>query len=810
MKKGWKILIGIVVVLVLVIAGAWFHFTRDPFPKTKGKLKLAGLQAPVEIVRDEMGTPHIYASNVHDLFMAEGFVHAQDRFWQMEFWRRIGAGRLSEILGKSALDTDRFIRTVGWRRDAEKDWDVLSPEAKAAMQAYAEGVNAYLKSHKGSYGLEFTILKLTGVDFKPDPWTPLDSLTWGKVMAWDLGGNMEMELERARLATTVDKARRKAASPAYPLDHPTIVSIGLPEDVHAHNDLLSVVEGIPSVFGGSGLGSNNWVIAGSRTTTGKPFLANDPHLGIRMPSIWYEIGLHCQPVTADCPYDVVGVSFPTAPGVIIGHNARIAWGVTNVDPDVQDLYVEKLNPDDPYQYEVDGHWERMKVIHETIKVKGRDHPVEMNVRLTRHGPIINDAVTGPESPWAYGWQPLALRWTASSANRALDSVLEIDRAQNWDQFRQALKKWDAPSQNFVYADVDGNIGYQMPGKVPIRAKGDGTVPVPGWTDEYEWKGYIPFEELPHVFNPKKGYIVTANNAVVGPGYKYLLTKDWDYGYRAKRIVEMIEAKKKISRDYIQQMQMDAKNESAAEILPYLEKLTFDDPELEKAKQRLASWNLQETADSPEAALYEVFWWRLISNTFRDELPKEMWPYGGDRTKIIVREILKDPNNPWWDDVDTDPVETRDEILAKSFREAYRWCQKKMGKSMDKWKWGKLHTATFRNQSLGKSGVAPIEMIFNRGPVPVGGSTDLVDATSYNMAKDSFKVVWIPSMRMIIDLSDLSNSLLVHTTGESGHPYNKHYDDMIPLWQKGKNIPLLWTRKDVDAHAKARLKLIPKK
>ena len=810
MRKRWKILLGIFIVLVVAVAVGWLYITHDPFPKTKGKLAIPGLQAPVEVIRDDMGVPHIYASNVHDLFLAQGFVHAQDRFWQMEFWRRVGAGRLSEILGKSAVNTDRFIRTVGWRRDAEKDLEALSPEAKEAMNAYSEGVNAYLKTHKGSYGLEFTILKLSGVKLDPQPWTPLDSLTWGKVMAWDLGGNMDLELRRARLSTTVDKSRRKAISLPYPSDHPTIISFGFPKEEKAPDDLLSVIDSVPSLFGNSGLGSNNWVISGSRTTTGKPFLANDPHLAIQMPSIWYEIGLHCQPVSADCPYDVVGVSFPTAPGVIIGHNAKIAWGVTNVNPDVQDLYVEKLNPDDPYQYEVNGHWERMKVIHETIKVKGRDYPVEMNVRLTRHGPIINDAVTGPESDWSYGWQPLALRWTASDADRVLDSVLEINRAQNWDEFRAALRKWDVPSQNFVYADVDGNIGYQMPGRVPIRAKGDGTVPVPGWTDEYEWKGYIPFDDLPHVLNPKKGYIVTANNAVVGPGYKYLLTKDWDYGYRAKRIVEMIESQDKISREYVQKMQMDVRNESAGEIIPYLEKLSFDDPVLEKAKERLSSWDLRETADSPEAALYEVFWWRLVSNTFRDELPKAMWPYGGDEMMAAARELVKEPENSWWDDVDTNPVETRDDILRKSFKEAYKWCQKKMGKSMDKWKWGKIHTATFRNQTLGKSGIAPIEAIFNRGPVPVGGSTALVDATSYDMVENSFKVVWIPSMRMIVDLSNLSNSLLVHTTGESGHPYNKHYNDMIPLWQKGKNEPLLWTRKDVDSHAKARLKLVPKK
>ncbi len=624
MRKWLRLLLALLVaVLVVGLAGFGYGYAtvRRAWPKIDGRVQAPGLQAPVTVIRDNWGIPHIYASNSHDLFFAQGYVHAQDRFWQMEFWRRIGSGRLAEILGEEALDRDRFIRTVGWHRTAAQELAQLDPEVRAVLEAYAEGVNAYISSHRGRLGLEFTLLGLTGVKFEPEPWTPLNSLTWAKVMAWDLGGNRTDEILRAHIAARLGMDAVDVLVPPYPEDHPVIVP---------HPLTGATLEAVPDAFfeahflgEGEEVGSNNWVVAGSRTETGMPLLANDPHLGIQMPSIWYEVGLHCEPVGPDCPFNVVGVSFASTPGVIIGHNDHIAWGVTNLGPDVQDLFIERVNPQNPNQYEYQGEWVDMEIVREEIRVAGREEPEVLFVRITRHGPIINDVVGGTEEDWSFGWQPLAFSWTALQPGTLMKSVLLLDQATNWEEFREALSYWDVPSQNFVYADVEGNIGYQAPGRIPIRAAGDGSMPVPGWTGEYEWVGYIPFDELPRAFNPPEGYIVTANNAVVGPDYPYFISKDWAPGYRARRIVELIEADPSLSREDLQVIQGDSSPVWAQEVLPYLRSLSTDDPRLAQALDLLRAWDGRAVRDSAGAALFEAFRVHLIDETFGDELGDQL-------------------------------------------------------------------------------------------------------------------------------------------------------------------------------------------
>ena len=804
-SKVWMTF-GILVLLVttVVISGGFFLIRRN-FPAINGTIQVAGLQAPVEIYRDSWGVPHIYASNSHDLFFAQGYVHAQDRFWQMEFWRRVGSGRLSEILGKSALEQDRFIRTVGWHRTAAQELKQLDDEVRAVLEAYAEGVNAYISTRRGRLGLEFTILGLTGVRFEPEPWTPLNTITWAKVMAWDLSGNMDDELLRAHIAARLGTSAISALVPPYPDDYPVIVP---------HPLAGATLQAVPNaaleihVLGaGEGLGSNNWVIAGSRTETGMPLLANDPHLGIQMPSIWYEIGLHCEPIGPNCPYNVVGVSFASSPGVIIGHNDHIAWGVTNLGPDVQDLFIERINPQNPNQYEYQGEWLDMEIVREEIRVAGEEEPVMVNVRLTRHGPIINDVVGGTEEDWAFGWQPLALSWTALQPGTLMKSVLLLDRASNWDEFREALRYWDVPSQNFVYADVEGNIGYQAPGRIPIRAKGNGSMPVPGWTGEYEWVGYIPFDELPRAFNPPEGYIVTANNAVVGPDYPYFISMDWAPGFRARRIVELIEADPSLSLEDLQAIQGDSTPVYAQDVLPYLLALSSDDPRLAEALDLLRNWDGQAVRDSAGAALFEAFRLHLIDLTFGDELGEQLLGRARGTAGVALVGLLANEISPWFDDVTTPRVEMRDDILLKALEEAVEELTKKLGRDMSRWRWGDLHTATFENQSLGQSGIALIEAIFNRGPVPVDGTLATVNNTGYSLNKP-YAVSVVPSYRQIVDLGDFTRSVSMHTTGQSGHPYHSHYDDMIDPWRNIEYHPMLWERTDVEADAEGVLVLKP--
>ncbi|MFW6115424.1 MAG: penicillin acylase family protein [Chloroflexota bacterium] len=806
-KPGRLLLVLPALLLVVALAGGGYGTVtvRRSWPQVDGSARVDGLRAPVTVLRDSWGVPHIYASNAHDLFFTQGYVHAQDRFWQMEFWRRAGSGRLAEILGESALENDRFIRTIGWHRAAERELDMLDAETISVLESYADGVNAYISAHRGSLGLEFIVLGLTGAPFEPEPWTPLNTVTWGKVMAWDLSGNRSSELLRAHIAARLGTPAVDELVPAYPEQDPVIVPHPLTEaSLRAVSD---AVVGPLTLGTGEYLGSNSWVLAGDRTDTGAPLLANDPHLGIQMPSIWYEIGLHCEPVGPDCPYDVVGASFASSHGVIIGHNAQIAWGVTNLGPDVQDLFIERLNPEDPHQYEYRGEWRDVEVIREEIRVAGREEPVLMDVRQTHHGPIINDVGAGTEEDWSFGWQPLALSWTGLQPGTLMRSILVLNRAANWEEFREALSYWDTPSQNFVYADVAGNIGYQAPGRIPVRASGDGTTPVPGWTGEYEWVDTIPYDDLPRAFNPPEGYIVTANNAVVGDEYPYLLTRDWTPGYRAGRIIELIEAQSSLSIDDVQGIQADNVSHWARRVLPFVTSITTDQPELAEAVALLYDWDGRAVRESPGAALFELFRLHLIDATFGDELGEDLLGKARSSLMNALLTILPEPDSPWFDDVMTSRVETRDEILLRALEEAVQELSARQGSNMDNWRWGALHTASFENQSLGRCGIGLVEALFNRGPYPIDGSMATVNQASYKLDQP-FSARTIASYRQIVDLGDLSRSVSMHTTGQSGHPFHRHYDDMIDPWRNVEYHPMLWDRTTVETQAEAVLILSP--
>ena len=825
------IVVSVLVIVCLALAGFGYFTSRRSFPKVNGEIQLPGLDAQVEVYRDSWGVPQIYAQTRHDLFFAQGYVHAQDRFWQMDFWRHLGSGRLAELFGESQVETDTFLRTLGWARVAQRELDLLDADSLAILEAYTEGVNAYLADHQGSaLSLEFAVLKLTNAAYQPEHWQPLHTLTWGKVMAYSLGGNMDSEELRAILLKTLTPEQVADLFPPYPVDHPVIVpgvgessrlsSPGTLQAIQAldlapaHEALSRQRTALAALLGpqGTGIGSNSWVLSGERTNTGMPLLANDPHLAAQMPSIWYEIGLHCTSKGPDCPYEATGVSFAGVPGVVIGHNDRITWSMTNVGPDVQDLYIEKINPENPNQYEVNGQWVDMDIVNETLQVAGGE-PVELTVRYTRHGPLIwEDSLdefreqVGIELPEPFG---LALRWTALDPSYTFPALWKINLAQNWDEFRAAASQFDVPSQNFVYADVEGNIGYQTPGKVPIRKAGHtGELPVPGWTDDYEWQGVIPFEELPNSFNPPEGYIATANNAVVGTDYPYLLSSEWDYGFRAQRIVDMIEAAPGlIDIAYIQQMQGDNKNLNAETLLPILLEIPLGDGGLESARSILKDWDGQQHMDSAPAALFEVFWKQLLNATFADDLPEEYQPEGSSRWFEVMRHLVEQPDSPWWDNGTTPEVETRDSVFYQAFVAAVTELENTLGANPDRWTWGDLHTITFRNQSLGESGIGPIEALFNRGTFRTSGGSSIVNATGWDASK-SYEVVAVPSMRMIVDLGDLTNSLMMHTTGQSGHAYHPHYIDMADPWRLIEYHPMLWEQAGIEAQQEGRLQLVP--
>lgn len=818
----------------------------------KGTDKAEGLSAPVEIYRDTDGVPHIYADTVEDLFYAQGFVHAQDRFWQMEFWRRIGGGRLAELFGDDVLGVDIYLRTVDFRRIAEEEYAMLDEETRRFLDAYAAGVNAYILDRKPSrLGLEFRLLKLQGHELEIEPWNPVNTLTWLKIMAEDMSGNMGKELYTIDLIRAVGLEMTADFFPAYREEEmPFVVTDSeiiaqgkerenldpavLTEDMSLLMSLKTRLVGgydpfTPLALGkGGGIGSNGWVLSGERTSTGKPILANDSHLGIQIPSVYYEVGLHSKKGggrDGTKPFNARGFSFAGVPGIIMGHNDHIAWGLTNMGSDVQDLYIERINPYNPNQYEVNGQWVDMEIRREEIIVHKQDEPYILLVRSTRHGPVVTDQgdmishssfdiIPQKDFPDNLELTALSLRWTALQPTETIKTIFLVNKARNFEEFREAIRYFLVPPQNVIYADEYGNIGYQAPGLIPIRAKGNGQLPVPGWTDEYEWTGFIPFEELPWVFNPSKGYIATANNPIVSESYPYVLETEYDHGYRARRIVDIIEqGRSDFTLENMKAMQGDNLSLSALEIIPYLKDIIFEDTAIETARDNLLKWNGMMEMDSAEAALYGYFWVALVEEIFQDQIPERLWNKDkalGARSSLLscVYNLLNEPVNQWWDDITTfDKTEARDDILARAFEKGYLAGVEELGEKLNKWSWGDIHTATFRNQTFGNSGIGIIERIFNRGPVAVSGSFHQLNRCDYSV-EDAFNAYHISAMRQIIDLSDLSNSLMIHTPGQSGRPGNRHYDDLIKPWRLSEYHPTRWEKDEMKVKAVKKLVLKP--
>ncbi len=832
------LVVGILLILLVVVGGVWItRLVQNPYPQTSGTLQLPGLQAEVTIYRDDLGIPHIYAANEHDLFYAQGYVHAQDRFWQMEFWRHIGAGRISEITGEPGVENDTFIRTLGWNRVAEFNaayYEQNEPEAWAVLQAYADGVNAYVDQNRDRLSLNQSVLNLVNEPWEIEPWTPKNSLSWAVVMSYDLSSNFRDEISRVETAQLLGDEKMRELIPPYPASRPVIVptteqfqeSSRLPLSTIAWDKInTSVVGTIPDkgfAFGISDFaGSNSWVVNGENSETGAPLLANDPHLGMQMPSIWYQVGLHAPGIEA------TGFSFAGTPGLPIGHNNAIAWGQTTSNPDVQDLYIEKINPDNPNQYEFMGQWEEMTVITEVIKVNGGDD-ILLPVRITRHGPIITEQYENLDQT-----QPLALRWSLyGEPHTLLKSVYLLLKAQNFEDFRTAMSFWDLPSQNTVYADVEGNIAYQMNGRIPVRPH-DGSMPVPGWTGEFEWERWIPFEEQPALLNPEQGFIVTANNAVVDREYAYPVGDDWDNGDRAQRLTMLMEealaVDGKVGISDYQTMQYDSQSLLAMDYLPVLAALQSDNPTTQAALDRLKGWDGQLRRDSTPAVIWEIFNAELARALLADDYavalealpPKpviegeaeedpvepEDYVRNNTPTRLLLHSLAANENSALWDDVTTSATESRDQILLNAMDATVASLTEMLGGNMDEWQWGKLHQSLFVSNPLGQSGIAPIEGLVNRGPFPTDGGTSVPNANGWAWSNPS-RVTGHVSMRMIVDFSDFTNSLAIHSTGQSGHPYHRHYDDMIQMWINGEYAPLRWGDDAIQATATETLILQP--
>jgi penicillin amidase len=830
-----------IIVIALIAAGLLVFTIQRSFPQLDGTVTVPGLEGDVTVQRDELGIPVITADSAGDLFYAQGYVHAQDRFWEMDFRRHVTSGRLSELFGESQLATDRFLRTLGWRVIAEEEVAALDETSLAYYEAYADGVNAYLADHQGAdASFEYAVLGLQNADYEIEPWTPADSVAWLKAMAWDLRTNVEEESQRAIDADEFSADELAELYPDYPFDrNPVIVpeistvpAVGTAEaeaDTAAARIEWSEVDGVLQAVGallggaGEGIGSNSWVVSGDLTDTGMPLLANDPHLGASLPSVWHQSALRCSSVTEECPFDVAGFGFSGVPGIIIGHNARIAWGFTNLTTDVTDLYIEKIEGD---EYWRDGELVPLEVRTETLRVAGGEDE-ELVIRSTVHGPIVSGltesfdtiasapyvatddgSVAAPADPPA-GDYAVTLQWTALSAGTTPRAIFALNIAQDFDDFRGAAALFEVPAQNLIYADVDGNIGYQTPGRLPIRGLGDGWVPQPGWDSAYDWQGFIPFEELPVSYNPTEGYIVTANNAIVGEDYPYFLSRDWDYGWRAARITDLIQRKSAdgaLSLEDMRDIQADNEFYIGKRLTAVYMDLSTGEEGADAALELLRTWNAQNDADSPAAAYANVLWDELVQNIFVRERENPAPTTDQARLFLLVDDLLSDPSSEWWRNAGLD-VSSQQEMLITSALDAYATLSELQGDNQSRWNWGELHALTLRSDTFGSSGIAPIEYLFNRGPYPVGGGSSVANATGWNVGVD-FQTVTVPSMRMVVDLSDFDASRWNHLTGTSGHTYHPNYVDQTANWQQAILTPWAFSKEAVAAATTNTLVLTP--
>lgn len=796
--KALKVLGILILVLLVVAGGTSFWLIRRSWPQTSGTLKTAGLSAPVQVHRDRYGVVNLYAENDHDLFFAQGYVHAQDRLWQMDFMRNVSSGTLSTLLGERAIGNDVAQRTFGLRRAGEKELATVDPDTREILQAYADGVNAYVAANRGRLPLEYTILRV-----EPKPWTPLDTLTFGKLLSFSLSGNHRLEMLRAALVKSIGPEVTRQVLPTYDNDMPIIVPQGAQYtglDSAQIGDLASD-EWIGDPY--AVWGSNNWVVSGSRTESKQPILANDTHLGLSLPGPWYTNGLH------GGRFNAVGMTFAGVPGVVIGHNDKIAWGVSNLNPDTQDLYIEKLdNADNPTRYQFQNEWHDLQVIEETIEVKG-GAPQQLKVLLTRHGPIINQIMGDLENA-----EPMTFRWTVLEGTSLFEAVKRINLAQSWDEFRDALRLWEAPSQNFVYADVDGNIGYQSTGKVPIRpANAQGLLPAPGWTGENEWQGYVPFEDMPASFNPANGFVGTANNRVAAPDYPYQLALDWDPGFRAKRIYDLLSADDQITVADFQAMQADTLSLPAEELSPYLRALAPASDQQARALEYVKGWDNRYEVDRVGASIYQAWYWFLLKNTLHDELGDETTEryltgqyerHGTFQVPLMIK-MMQQADYPWFDDKATPAKETRDDMARKSLSDALQWLSERYGSDPSQWTWGRLHTITFQAAPLG--GHPLLKYIYNSDQIQARGDNFTINAASFRY-NNPFTMVHGSSQRLIVDLSNFDNSLGIIPGGQSGQVLSPHNLDLIDMWQNVEYFPLPFSQAAVEAGSVTKLTLTP--
>ena len=791
MTRSTKVGIGILIFIITVgtavsLLGYWV--VMKSIPDYGDEIALSILEDKVQVNWDPYRIPHIYAKNNNDMFRVAGYVTAQERLWQMDIARRAAKGELSEIFGSRTAEQDKFARTMGFHRVAQHIAENLSEEANLALSMYAQGVNAFMEKNYNSLPLEFSIL-----GYKPTPWEITDSIAFLRFVAFQLSFTWHSELALHRIVQKVGTEEAMILFPEFPADAPSIAMLeGL--NGKAVEGTLRMLEQFRSGLANSRTvaASNSWVVAGNKSMSGKPILANDPHLDLRLPAVWFEMHL------VSDQYNVAGVTFPGLPGIIIGHNESIAWGLTNGMIDDADFYFHKIEKKRPDAYWDGKEWRTFSVIREKIKVKNQNNPIIIDIKTSPNGPVVSDVHN--LGPGADDTLALSIRWTGHSISDEMTAILKMNRAHSWKTFKEAVSHHKAPAQNFIYADTAGTIGYLLGGSIPIRRDRKGFLPYKGWERKGDWIGEVPRKNMPELVNPEKGFIATANNKITSAETGYYFGNSWEPDSRIIRIENLLNSKEKFSSADFSKMQVDVFSEHARKVIGRLEKLVPVE-KLANADERiwklLTTWNYNTDPESEPAAVFNVFAVHILRNCLLDEMGDDIFESFLFWTNYPVRaleSLLENPNASWWDDKNTERIETFQFILLKSFRESIFYLNDNMGDGPGFWDWGRLHKMTFRH-ILGQD--ATLAKFFNVGPLYIGGSPSTIAKSEYHFA-NPFDASAGASMRYIIDLAEPLKAQSVIAGGQSGQPHSGHYADQLDLWLNGKLKTVVIDKKQIEA------------
>lgn len=825
-----------VVALMVMAFAAFYIYTHKPLPHVQGKIELPGLEAAVVVIRDKWGVPHIYAENSNDLFFASGFVQAQDRLFQMDLLRRVCEGRLSEWFGPDSLPSDRLARVIGFHRQAKKNFKHLSPESREVIESYTTGVNAYATRRETNISLEY---RMIGQEF--EPWRPEDTLAVALYIGWGLTGNWQVELLRLGLLEERGDALMREIMPLYEARGPDIISteakpgntLGrLEKDTtrmawgrHSPANGIISGSGIASLLSAdrslrrfisgsmtSAMASNSWVVDGSLSASGKPILCNDPHLELTIPSVWYELHL------VGAGINVIGVTFPGIPPVILGHTKTTAWAATTTMADMDDLFIEEVDPSDSGKYSYRGEWVEFEIVQERIEVRGDnpDSPGEqvLEVRISKHGPVINDVI----DPKINTDKVLCLSWTGFETTDPIAAFISVAKAKDWDSFREGIQQLGCPVQNWLYADANGNIGYISAGLYPVRPRHNGSAPAPGSTGMYDWQGYVPLDELPQVKNPSTHYLVTANNRVM-PSDKtpYVISYNYVPPYRASRIVELItkEKGKKWTAPELSAIQMDTTSLRARRLLPVfmavLDKHREEDRDLERAWRQLEDWDGNMDAKKAAPSIFAETYWQAVKLTYEDEMSPELfeWFTGVESAMNAFDNILEKGESVLFDYRRTEKVEGRDDVILRAFEESLRVLTERSGPRMSTWKWGRYHRLHLVHPLGEARQLKSMANFFkvNRSPIALSGGRNTVNNGFYHMG-DGYEVKVGPSMRHVVDLAQVEKATISYPGGQSGQAFSSHYADLLEFWLEGRGHPMLMSRSDIDSNMEAGLELLP--